>query len=120
MKEADYPTQSNGLTQGQNSTVPRSEPAALDKVKSTITEKLHSAAEALRGKTQTFAGNNQGVANYGNQAADWLNRSANYIDEINPQQLKSDIGNQVRHNPGRSLLVAAGVGLVLGTLLRRR
>lgn len=120
MKESDYPSQSNDLTQEREGTLTKSQPATLDKVKTTVSEKLHSAAEALRDKTQTFAGKNQGVANYGNQAAEWLNRSANYIEGINPQQLKSDIGNQVRHNPGRSLLVAAGVGLVLGTLLRRR
>ncbi len=120
MEKLDHPTPQNGLTQGHDNTLTKREPAALDKVKTTITEKLHGAAEALREKSQSFSGKNQDVAKYGNQAAEWLNRSANYIEEVNPQQIKSDIGNQMRHNPGRSLLVAAGIGLVLGTLFRRR
>jgi ElaB/YqjD/DUF883 family membrane-anchored ribosome-binding protein len=120
MEERDHPTLQNGLPQGHDHPVSRREETTLDKVKTTISEKLHGAAQALREKSQSFSGNNQEVAQYGNQAAEWLNRSANYIEEINPQQLKSDIGNQVRQNPGRSLLVAAGIGLVVGALLRRR
>lgn len=118
MEKTSQATPSNGLTQDNSLT--KREPAFLDKVKTTITEKLHGAAETLREKSQSFSGKNQEVAKYGDQAARWLNRSADYLEEINPQQLKNDIGNQVRHNPGRSLLVAAGIGLVLGSLLRRR
>jgi len=120
MKEYNHPTQQNNATEGYDEALTKRQPAAFDKVKSSITHKLQDAADALREKSQGMSGSNQQVANYGNQAADWLNRSANYIEEINPQQLKTDVENQVRHNPGRSLLVAAGVGLVLGALLRRR
>jgi len=120
MNEFNNPTQQKNLTEGYNDAIATPEPQGLDKVKDTIKNKLHNAAEVLREKSQTFFGNNPEVAGYGNQAAEWLNRSANYIEEINPQQVKKDVENQIRHNPGRSLLIAAGVGLVLGALLRRR
>ena len=60
------------------------------------------------------------VSALGHRAADWLERSADYLSEMEPQRLKSDIENQVRRNPGRSLLIAGIVGLALGGLLRRR
>jgi ElaB/YqjD/DUF883 family membrane-anchored ribosome-binding protein len=120
MQEFNNSTQQNNLTEGYNNTLANPKVQGLDKVKDTITHKLHDAADALREKTQTFSNKNPEVANYGNQAAEWLNRSADYIENINPQQVKKDVENQIRHNPGRSLLIAAGVGLVLGALLRRR
>jgi hypothetical protein len=119
-KEFNHPNEANPLTSSNDNSLANGEPAALAKVKNTITDKLHNAAETLRRQSSSYSTKNPQLADYGNQAAVWLNRSANYIDEINPQQLKSDVANQVRHNPGRSLLIAAGVGLVLGALLRRR
>jgi hypothetical protein len=119
-KELHDSTEPDYVSKNYDRTSAESEPAALAKAKNTITDKLHNAAETLRQQSQGYADKNPQLADYGKQAAVWLNRSANYIDEINPQQLKSDVANQVRHNPGRSLLIAAGVGLVLGALLRRR
>lgn len=119
-KEFNHPAESTDSSKGYDNTLAENQPAALAKVKNTITDKLHNAAETLRQQSQDYAAKSPQLADYGKQAAVWLNRSANYIDEINPQQLKSDMANQVRHNPGRSLLIAAGIGLVFGALLRRR
>ncbi len=120
MKEFENPTQANNseIWRNQNSTPGQS--PNFDKVKTTISSKLHNAAQSLREKSQAYSGKNKDLAGYGNQTADWLNRSADYIEDINPQKLKGDIQNQVQQNPGRSLLIAAGVGLVLGSLFRRR
>ena len=54
------------------------------------------------------------------QAADWLDQSAEYVKQADMQQVKADVENQIRRNPGRSLLVAGAVGLFLGALIRRR
>ncbi|MDH3404730.1 MAG: hypothetical protein OEP45_14005, partial [Acidobacteriota bacterium] len=35
-------------------------------------------------------------------------------------KLSEDVNEYVRDNPGRSILIAAGIGFVVGTLLRRR
>jgi ElaB/YqjD/DUF883 family membrane-anchored ribosome-binding protein len=39
---------------------------------------------------------------------------------MDPQKIKTDIQDQMRRNPGRSLLIAGAAGLILGALLRRR
>ena len=120
MTEFENSTQTPDSEDWRNRNIAKRESSNLDKVKTTISNKLHNAAEALRQKSQSFSGKNRDVANYGNQTADWLNRSADYIEDIDPQKLKGDFEKQVRQNPGRSLLIAAGVGLVLGSLFRRR
>jgi ElaB/YqjD/DUF883 family membrane-anchored ribosome-binding protein len=89
--------------------------STLDSIKETVADKLKTAADTI----QQRAGQNSTVSGYGNQAAEWLNRSADYIKDIDPQQVKTDVQNEVRRNPGRSLLIAGAVGLVLGVLIRR-
>ena len=100
--------------------------STFDHIKTTVAEKLHTAAEALHEKTsrQTEGPGSQvgndSLSAYGRQAAEWLDRSADYIEDLDPQQVKTDIENQVRQHPGRSLLIAGAVGLLLGVLIRRR
>jgi hypothetical protein len=94
--------------------------STFDQVKSTVASKLQGAADTLREKSGQAGSNRQGLASYGNQAANWLNRSADYINDLNPDQLKDDVKNQVRTHPGRSLLIAGAAGLILGAILRRR
>ena len=80
---------------------------------------LHRAAEALHQKSPGGGlreGRSEGVG----QAADWLDQSADYVRQADMQQVKADVENQIRRNPGRSLLVAGAVGLFLGALIRRR
>lgn len=93
--------------------------STFDQVKSTVAEKLHSAAQTLH---QTSAqGRQQGeLSSLGHRAADWLEHSADYVSEVKPERVRQDLENQIRRNPGRSLLIAGAVGLVLGGLLRRR
>jgi ElaB/YqjD/DUF883 family membrane-anchored ribosome-binding protein len=93
--------------------------SGVNKVKKTIAEKLKTAAEVIRQKTgqPERTGN---LAAYGTQASKWLDSSADYVRELDIDQVKTDLQQQVRHNPGRSLLIAGAVGLVLGTIFRRR
>lgn len=96
--------------------------STFDQVRSTVSDKLHSAARTLhrtadKGKQQDDA---SGLAGFGHRAAEWLDHSADYVSEIEPQRVRRDLENQVRQNPGRSLLIAGAVGLLLGGLLRRR
>lgn len=91
--------------------------SSLDTIKDTVADKLHAVAGVIQQK----AGQNQesGVAGYAGQAAGWLDDAAEYVREVDPQRVKSDLQKQVRSNPGRSLLVAGAAGLLLGFLLRR-
>ncbi|MEN3334755.1 MAG: hypothetical protein V7641_4120 [Blastocatellia bacterium] len=94
----------------------RNSGSKFDNIKATVADKLKSAADTLRQKS----GQNSATAGYANQASDWLNHSADYVRDIDPAQIKSDIQQQVHSNPGRSLLIAGAAGLALGILLRRR
>jgi ElaB/YqjD/DUF883 family membrane-anchored ribosome-binding protein len=102
---------SDDLTSNQNNSS-----STFNNIKSTIADKMESAADALRQNSgQARAG-----AGYVNQASDWLGYAADYVRDIEPAQIKSDLQRQVRSNPGRTLLIAGAAGLALGILLRRR
>ena len=88
-----------------------------DSVTSKFADGLRAAAGALTDKADP---NGQVLGGLGNRAADVLKRSADYVDEVDLGQLKEDVVNQVRRNPGRSLLIAGAAGLILGALFRRR
>lgn len=84
--------------------------------KGTVADKLRAASEALKGK----AGQNSAVSGYAGQASQWLAGAADYVRDMDTEQVKSNIQHQVRSNPGRSLLIAGAAGLLLGALFRRR
>lgn len=93
--------------------------SGFDQVKSTVAEKLHTAAQSLH-QTADRSSRQNDLTSFGHQAADWLDRSADYVSQIEPRRVRDDLETQVRRNPGRSLLIAGAVGLILGGLLRRR
>jgi ElaB/YqjD/DUF883 family membrane-anchored ribosome-binding protein len=100
----------------QYGTSPGGGKSTLNNIKATVADKLKSAAQTLGQKS----GQDSTVSQYAGQASGWLNNAADYVRDIEPDQVKADIQRQVRTNPGRSLLIAGVAGLVLGTLFRRR
>ncbi len=93
--------------------------STFNQVKSTVADKLHSAAKTLHQTAER--GDQQGdLSTFGHRAAGWLENSADYVSEIEPERVRRDLENHVRKNPGRTLLIAGAIGLVLGGLLRRR
>ncbi|HVF91364.1 MAG TPA: hypothetical protein VNH22_14965 [Blastocatellia bacterium] len=94
--------------------------STLDNIKSTVAEKLYSAADTLQQKAGQTNQPDSTMATYGTQASEWLNRSADYIRDMDVNKVKSDVQNEVKRNPGRSLLIATAAGLVLGAIFRRR
>jgi len=99
--------------------VERQRDSIFKQIRTTAADKLQAAAQTLHQKADR-SGQPTEVSALGHRAADWLERSADYVSEMEPQRLKSDIEDRVRRNPGRSLLIAGIVGLALGGLLRRR
>ena len=91
----------------------------FEKFKTTVADKLHAASQTLHQKAGQAERPTEFSA-YGHRAADWLERSAEYVNGIEPERLRTDLTNQVRRNPGRSLLLAGVAGLVLGRVFRRR
>lgn len=96
------------------------EGSTFDRIKSTVADKLRSASHALEEKAGDMEGRNDSLSGYGRQTARWLDKSASYIDEADPQRIKSDLQDQVRQHPGRSLLIAGAVGLLIGAIFKRR
>lgn len=121
----EYQKQNSELTGGQlhgghdNVEHQRHSSSTFQQIRSTVAEKLQSAAQTLHQKTDGSDHQNE-LAKFGKQAANWLEHSAEYVNQIEPSQVRNDIEMQVRRNPGRSLLIAGAVGLVLGGLFRRR
>ncbi|HEU0179542.1 MAG TPA: hypothetical protein VFV58_35360 [Blastocatellia bacterium] len=97
----------------------RQRDSIFKQIRTTAADKLQAAAQTLHQKADR-SGQPTEISALGHRTADWLERSADYVSEMEPQRLKSDIESQVRRNPGRSLLIAGIVGLALGGLLRRR
>jgi hypothetical protein len=86
-----------------------------DRFKNALAEKLHSAATSMEQKAAQ-----SGSHSYGWQAAELLDRSADYVRALDVNQIKDDIQDEVRGNPGRSLAIAAASGLLIGVFLGRR
>lgn len=114
----DQTSNPQGLQLGDtptNQTESHNAKSKLDTIKSTVADKLQSAAGAIRQKAE-----GQGaVAGYADKASTLLNDAAGYVRDADPQQIKTDLQNQVKSNPGRALLVAGVAGLLLGVLIRR-
>lgn len=113
----DQINSSNSFAAGNEDSRYVSRPGSLDAIKEAVADKLHAVAGAIQQK----AGQSRQdpVAGYAGQAAGWIDDAADYVREVDPQRVKSDLQKQVRSNPGRSLLIAGAAGLLLGILLRR-
>ncbi len=96
-------------------------------LQSTLADRLDAGAEKLRQRKQsaTLASATEGstvaetadtrMSNVQDSVARGMNKSADWLRN---GDLKADIERQVRENPGRSLLIALGLGYVLGKAFR--
>ncbi|MDZ4184900.1 MAG: hypothetical protein U1D97_07980 [Desulfuromonadales bacterium] len=102
-----------------NAALQGSESTGFEKVKNIIADKLQSAAEALsqKGADQD---EESATAKYRKQASEWLDHSADSVRKFEYKKADADIRKYVREKPGRSLLIAGAVGLIIGAILRRR
>lgn len=91
----------------------------FENVKNIIADKLHSVAEGL-GENGADQDGDSGMEKYGKQASEWLGHSADYIRKFDYKQADAKVREYVGLNPVRSLLIAAGTGLIVGAIFRRR
>jgi ElaB/YqjD/DUF883 family membrane-anchored ribosome-binding protein len=91
----------------------------FEKVKNSIAETLHNAADAL-GIKAAENDSQCGLAQFGKQASERLDQSAEYIRQFNCKPADVKIREFIRQSPGRSLLIAGAVGLIIGAIVRRR
>jgi ElaB/YqjD/DUF883 family membrane-anchored ribosome-binding protein len=93
----------------------------FENVKNIIADKVHHVAEAL-GEKAADRDAQSGIAHYEKQASEWLDQSAEYVRqfEFDYEHVDAGVREYVRQSPGRSLLIAGAVGLIIGAILRRR
>jgi hypothetical protein len=92
----------------------------------TLADRLEAGAEKLRqrGQTQQFAGaggetmsgQNEQLNALSNRLAGGMQGTADFLRN---GDLKASVEQQVRENPARTLLIAVGVGYLLGKAIRR-
>lgn len=94
--------------------------------KNSLADMLEAGAKRLgsQGGSQQLAGatGTGSVTADGNRlsaVAGGLQSSADWLREADLDGMRTGIENQVRTNPGRSLLIAVGVGYLLGKALRK-
>ena len=68
--------------------------------------------------TAAIAGD-QRMAEVNNRLAGGLQASADWIREADVDSMRTGIETQVKEHPGRTLLIAAGLGYLLGKAFRR-
>lgn len=91
----------------------------FEKVKNIIADKLHGVAQGL-GKHGADQDGTSGLAKYEKQASELLDHSAEYVRKFDYKQTDAKVREYVKQSPGRSLLIAGAVGLIIGAVLRRR
>ena len=89
--------------------------AGFEKVKNIIADKIHEAAKAL--KEKATASDEPG---YKNHASECLDQSAEYVRQFDYEKANARVRDYVGRSPGVSLLIAGGIGLFIGAILRRR
>jgi hypothetical protein len=93
---------------------------------SRITEKVSEGLDQVAGfideKVKGFRGEQESskIANVGHKTVDVLHDSANYIRKTDAEKMKTDLRESIRQNPERSLLIGLGVGVLIGSIFRKK
>ena len=108
-------------------------------MKNSLADALHSGAEKLRQRTTTtstsvpdtplagatstgsvaVAAENR-TTQVGNKVATGMDAAADWIRDTDLDSLKIGVERQVKEHPGRTLLIAAGLGYLLGKAFRSK
>jgi len=111
--------------EGNNSGETTAEPQGLgkcsgfEKVKNMIADKIHEAAKSIY-EIATDSDASSCKAQYVNHASEWLDQAAEAVRRFECEQADAGVRKCVGRSPGASLLIAGGVGLIIGVFLRRR
>jgi len=91
----------------------------FENFKNIIADKLLHVAEALYENAANQDARSS-MAQYEKQASEWLDQSAEYVRQFDYEQADARLRECIGQSPGRSLLIAGGIGLVIGAMFRRR
>lgn len=99
-------------------------------LKATLADKLEAGANKLRqqqggyatataGDASASIGSNDKMSQVNDRLATGLQGTADFIRNADIDSMKHGIEKQVKENPGRTLLIAAGLGYLLGKAFRK-
>ena len=98
-------------------------------LKASLADKLEAGAEKLRSQqtgsyagatgTSTTAIPQDKLAQVNDKLAAGMQSTADFIRNADLDNMKQGVEKQVKENPGRSLLIAAGLGYLLGRAFRK-
>jgi ElaB/YqjD/DUF883 family membrane-anchored ribosome-binding protein len=102
-------------------------------LKATLADKLEAGANKLRSQqtnTGAYAGatgsgsasvtaDNGQLGQITDKLASGMQGTADFLRNADMDQMKASVEKQVKENPGRSLLIAAGIGYLLGKAFRK-
>jgi ElaB/YqjD/DUF883 family membrane-anchored ribosome-binding protein len=91
----------------------------IDQVQNLLAEKLENIAGTIRQKTASHDEQSE-MTSYGEEASQILHQSADYIRRFEYEKAETDVQKFIKEQPGKSLLLAGGAGLLLGLFLRRK
>ncbi len=102
--------------------------STFQKVTGKISEGISGLAQRLDSEASKIGDTTSGplasvapdIKKYGHMTAEALERSADYVKDLDLDELKENTQASIRRNPGRAVLIAAGAGFLLGALLKRR
>lgn len=102
-------------------------------LKESLADALETGADKLRARATGTQGQLAGatssgstavehdgrVAHVGTKVAGGMEATADWLRDADLDSLKASVERQVKEHPGRTLLIAAGVGYLLGKALRK-
>jgi ElaB/YqjD/DUF883 family membrane-anchored ribosome-binding protein len=96
-------------------------------LKSSVADRLESGADRLRQRTtdtakldKAVARTKERVAEASDRVATRMETTAEWLRDANMASVQRRLEKQVRENPARALLMAAGIGFLLGRALKGR
>ena len=91
----------------------RSTADKIDENRDAAASGLQKAATALHDNAGSLPGGGK-VSGLAHDAANTLTSTANYVRDHDVNKMMADVESLVKNNPGPSLLVAVGIGFLLG------
>src|SRR5262245_15272333 len=110
------------VNEGDNQGLSRTSQSVFSKITEKVSEGLEQVAGFIDDKVQGLKGEQESskLASVGHKTVDALHSSASYLRTADADQIKTDVRETIKRNPEKSLLVGLGIGILLGSIFRKK